>query len=93
MGIRMALGAGRGRILGLVLRSGAGIAAIGIAGGVIGATFLTRFLESMLYGVGSRDVLTFAATIAVALGVTFLACLIPARRASRVDPMESLRYE
>lgn len=61
--------------------------------GVLGAVALTRFLESMLFGVGVRDMSTFAAAIVVALGVTMLACYLPARRAAAVDPLDSLRHE
>ncbi len=93
IGIRMALGAGRGSILGLVLGSGLRLAVLGIGVGVLGAVALTRFLESMLFGVGTRDIATFSLTIALALGVTMLACYLPARRAAAVDPLESLRHE
>lgn len=93
MGIRMALGADRGRILGLVLRGGAAMTAAGVVVGLGAAVLLTRFLESMLFGVGARDVPTYAVTVGAVLAVAFVACWVPARRATRVDPVESLRYE
>jgi len=66
---------------------------IGVAIGVVTALLLTRVLESQLFGVGAMDVLTFAAMSAVMLGVALLASYVPARRASSVDPMRSLRAE
>lgn len=93
MGIRMALGADRKRILGLVLRTGAAMTAAGLVVGLGSAVLLTRFLESLLFGVGTRDVPTYAVTVGAVLLVAFVACWVPARRATRVDPVASLRYE
>ena len=92
-GIRMALGAKPGDVLGLVLRQGARLVGLGLVLGVLGALAGARVLESMLYQTSGRDPLVFA-TIAVLLGaVALLACLIPARRATRVDPLVALRME
>jgi ABC-type antimicrobial peptide transport system permease subunit len=90
IGIRMALGAGAPRIFGLVLGEGALIVGVGALAGLVGAFFLRRTLESLLYGVSAMDavvVVTVAAALAV---VAFVACLIPARRASRTDPTVAL---
>ena len=93
IGIRMALGASRSRILVLVLRYGAWLAAAGIGAGLAGAVVLSRFLSALLFGVSAHDPLTFAAIPALLLGVSLLACYVPARRAARVDPIVSLRCE
>jgi predicted permease len=93
IGIRIALGAGKGAIMGQVLRQGLILTLSGLAIGVIAAVFLTRFLRSMLFGVGTTDVLTFA-TVAVVLSlVAMFACYLPARRAAAVDPIQALRTE
>jgi len=93
LGIRMALGAGRGTILAMVLRRGMVLAGIGAAAGLVAALLLTRVLESLVYGVGTLDVLTLA-TVPVALClVALIACLAPALRAARLDPVVTLRDE
>jgi putative ABC transport system permease protein len=93
IGLRMALGA-RGRdVLGLVIRQGMSIVLGGMLLGIVGAGFLARALATFLYGVEPRDPATFAATFLLLAGVALLACWIPARRASRVDPVIALRYE
>ena len=91
IGIRMAMGAEPGSVRALVLRQGAGLAAAGLALGVLGALGLTRFLASQLYEVGTTDVRTFVAAPFVLAAVALLACYIPALRATRVDPVEALR--
>jgi predicted permease len=91
IGIRMAMGAEPASVRGLVLWQGAGLAAAGVALGVLGALGLTRFLESQLYEVGATDLGTFVAVPLVLGGVALLACYLPARRATRVDPVEALR--
>jgi predicted permease len=93
IGIRMALGAAPGSVLGMVLRNAMGMALGGIAVGAVAAMFATRLMASMLYGVGATDPLTFAAVAAILAGVACLASYLPARRATRVDPMVVLRYE
>ncbi len=92
-GIRMALGAGSSDVLSLVIRQGMVIAGVGVVLGLIGALSLAKSLESMLFGVSSFDMGTFGAMALLLSGVTLIACYIPARRATRVDPMVALRYE
>jgi putative ABC transport system permease protein len=93
IGIRMALGAQRGDILGLVFNQGGRLVAAGLACGFVGALLLTRFIATQLYGITAHDPLTFAAIGLLLAAVALLACLIPARRATRVDPMVALRSE
>ena len=93
VGIRMALGAQRRDVLGLVMRQGMRLAGIGVGVGIIGALAATQLLRSLLFGVSATDPLTFIAVPLVLLAVALLACWLPARRAASVDPMEALRYE
>lgn len=93
IGIRVALGAQRRDVLHLILGNGARLALMGIAGGIAMALGLTRFLSSQLYGVSSFDPLTFIAVAVLVFFVVALACWLPARRATRVEPMIALRYE
>ncbi|MEX2261665.1 MAG: ABC transporter permease [Bryobacteraceae bacterium] len=92
-GIRMAIGAGHADILNLVLGQGMRIGLIGVALGALGAFALTRFIRQLLFGIESFDPLTFGATAALLMAVVLAASYIPARRATRVDPVVALRYE
>jgi putative ABC transport system permease protein len=93
IGVRMALGAQRSNVLGLVLSQGARLAGLGIAIGLAAAFGVTRLMASFLFGVQPTDPLTFVAVPALLMCVALLACYIPARRATRVDPIIALRYE
>jgi predicted permease len=93
IGIRMALGAGANDVLRLVVGQGFKLVAIGSALGLTGAFAATRVLQSFLFGVSPTDPVTFVAITAMLLIVALLACWIPARRATKVDPMIALRYE
>jgi putative ABC transport system permease protein len=93
IGIRMALGANRPAILMMVLRKGIALTLIGAAIGLAGAFALTRWLSTMLFGVTASDPATYVIVLLVALAAALLACSLPARRATRVDPLIALRYE
>jgi ABC-type antimicrobial peptide transport system permease subunit len=93
IGIRMALGAQRNDVLRLVVRQGLTVAAIGILLGSAGAFALRRTMANFIFGVTATDPATFAGVALLLLCVSFLACVLPARRAAKVDPMEALRCE
>jgi putative ABC transport system permease protein len=92
-GVRAALGASRSALLALVLIHGLILALIGLVIGLGGALALTRYISTILYNVPPRDPVTLASVAALLAGVALLACYIPARRATKVDPMVALRYE
>jgi putative ABC transport system permease protein len=93
IGVRMALGAQSGDVVGMVLREGVKLAAIGLVLGLAGSLVLTRTLASLLFGVSATDPITFGGVAVLLAGVAVAACYIPARRATRVDPMNALRCE
>jgi putative ABC transport system permease protein len=93
IGVRMALGAGRGDILGMVMRESALLAAVGIAIGIAGSLAITRLLADFLFTVKPTDPLTFAAVAVLLAGVSLAAGLLPARRATKIDPLAALRWE
>ena len=93
IGVRMALGAARASVLGLVLKQGLALAAVGVVLGLLAALALTRLLQAQLFGVTSTDPPTFVAVALGLLAVATLATLVPALRATRVNPTEALRYE
>jgi putative ABC transport system permease protein len=93
IGVRMALGARRASILLMVAGDGARLVAIGSGVGLGASVLLTRLMSSLLYGVGTRDPFTLAAVVAILGVISLAACCIPARRATRIDPLSAIRYE
>jgi len=93
IGIRMALGAQSVDVFRLVLSSGLRLIVVGLTIGLVLSLMLTRFLRTILFGVGATDAITFIGVAILLTAVALLACYIPARRATRVDPMVALRYQ
>ena len=93
IGIRLALGATPRHILRLMMVQGMRLTLIGVAIGFVGAIAVTRLMRSLLFGVAPTDVMTFVVSSIVLIVVALLACFIPARRATKVDPLVALRYE
>jgi putative ABC transport system permease protein len=93
LGLRMALGAQHKDVLALVLRQGMKLALLGVALGLLGAFWLTGVLRDLLFGVPPTDALTFLSVAALLVAVALLACYVPARKATQVDPLLALRHE
>jgi putative ABC transport system permease protein len=93
IGIRVALGAGSGEVLTMIIGYGLKLSALGLALGIAGAFALRRLLRGLVFDVSPSDPLIYAGVAALMLSVALLACYIPARRASRVDPLVALRWE
>ena len=93
IGLRIALGAGRSRILSLVLTEGLTLACIGLVFGLIGSYLVGRAMRTMLYGIAAIDPAAFITIALVLLAVALLACYLPARRAASIEPMDALRTE
>jgi putative ABC transport system permease protein len=93
VGVRIALGAQRSSIIGMIVRQGMGLAAAGIVAGLIGALALTRVMSSLLFGVSATDLATFSVVPIILSSFALLGTYLPARRATQVDPMVALREE
>jgi ABC-type antimicrobial peptide transport system permease subunit len=93
IGVRVALGAQRRDVVGMIVREGARLTMLGVGIGLVGAYWLSRFVSSLLYGIGPQDPRVFAAAPIVLAAVAAAATWVPARRATRVDPITALREE
>jgi putative ABC transport system permease protein len=93
MGLRLALGAQRWNILALIVRQGTLLMLLGLILGSVASLWITRLLTSLLYGVSAIDPITIGAVALLMMSTALVACLVPARRATKVDPLVALRYE
>jgi putative ABC transport system permease protein len=93
IGVRVALGARRGAVVGLIMRQGVFLIVTGLTAGLAVAAALTRYLLHMLFGITALDLYTYAVVAAAFAALALLACFIPARRAARLDPLIALRHE
>jgi putative ABC transport system permease protein len=93
IGVRMALGAGKPHVISLVVGQGMKLALLGVVIGIVAALALTRVIGSLLYGVKPTDPATFAVVSLLLIAIALLACWLPARQATKLDPMEALRHE
>lgn len=93
IGVRVALGAAPKQVAAMIMREGLGLTILGVVTGLTGAYFLTRFMESVIFGIKAFDITTFATVSLLLAATALLASYIPARRASRVNPSEALRAE
>ena len=91
LGVRAALGAGRFQLVQLVVRQALGVAIVGVLAGLAGSIWLSQALASLLYGVTTRDTVTYVSVPIILMLVTVVACLVPARRAAKLDPVKALR--
>jgi len=89
----MAMGAERHDVISLVMRQGLVLTATGVVVGLVAALFLTQIIEQMLFGVGSRDPVTIVSVVGILVGIALAATYLPARRATRLDPVEALRQD
>src|SRR4029079_12589830 len=91
IGVRMALGASRGQVLGLIVRQGGSLTLVGMAFGIVGALLLTRFMTSLLFGISAANPVVYVAVSALLGAVALIAVAVPSARATRIDPLLAIR--